>query len=158
GQHDRSRFGGGGFFAWSAGVAGGLLDPQLVAHVACQRFVALFGGARDVAAAFTQVVALQPLVGVAGGVVRPGAVFLSQRFFLLGGAGDFRRRRGERDGWQHDRGRFRGGGFFAWSAGVARGLLHPQLVPHVSGDRFVALFGGARDVGAPFAQVVALQP
>src|SRR5205807_446851 len=77
------------------------------------------------------------------GAVGPGAVDLGQRLALLGGARDRGRGGVGRRQRQHDCSRFRGG-HFARSAGVARGLFHPELVARVAFDGHVFLFGGTR--------------
>src|SRR6202011_130529 len=157
-QDDRRRFRGG--FARPARVARRLFHPQPVAHVAFDGHVFLFGGSGDGRATGqgSFAVALQPLVGVAGGVVGPGAVDLGQRLALARFAADRGQGGVDWDGEQHDRVRFGGG--FARPARVARRLFHPQLVARVAFDGHVFLFRGSRD-GRAAGQgsfAVALQP
>ena len=144
GRDDR----GGGRFrrtASAAGVAGGLPHGERVADVFGDRYVGLAGGGGDGGAAFALAVAAQPLVGVGGGAVRPGAVLLAQRLTLLGAARDrsgapvLTGAGGTTTAVANDCCRA------ARAAGVARGLLHADRVADVFGDRFVGLAGGAGD-------------
>src|SRR4029077_10881901 len=130
---DRGGFRRGDFFARAARVARSLLDSQLVAPVGFGGDVFLFAGPEDARAAGQRsfAVALQPLVGEAGGVVGPFPVVLDQRLALLSFAFDRGRSFAAGHGRDDDRGGFRRGDFFARAARVARSLLDSQLVAHV---------------------------
>src|SRR5438874_2087886 len=138
-------------------VAGFFLHPDRVSHVAGRHFIGLFARAGDGRAAAAFAVAPQPLVGEAGGCLRPGSPVLGQRLALLRGAGDLPTRRASgRERGDH------GGGFGgrrpARATRVAGSLLHPERVAHVSGRWHVGLAGGAGDVRAAGAFAVALLP
>src|SRR5439155_884283 len=154
---------GGGFggrrAARATRVAGCFLHPERVSHVGGRHFVGLVARAGDGRAAAAFAVAPQPLVGEAGGCLRPGSPVLGQRLALLRGAGD--RGRGFvgrlRSFGEHDGRRFGARGS-ARTAGVARRLLHPERVYHVSVRGDVAIVAGAGDVRAAAAFAVALLP
>src|SRR5207244_1844609 len=154
---DTSCWRGGGRATRAARVARRLLNADRVFDVFGCEHICLAGGAGYGQAAVAKRVALQPLVGVARGTVRPRAVGLGQRLALLRRAADRRRRGVHWHRWQHDGG-LRGGGRRTRAGRVACGLLHADRVGDVGGDEHVGLVGGAGDGGAAVAFGVAALP